>query len=139
MSTDTHPLTAIPLDPAFAHYVLLADRAALPAIAAWLENRPEGVQVEVYIEIDHEGERVDLPGEDEDEDLRLWWLERNGMDMAESGLLEDMLIEVELPDQDGVTCFWIATEAARAQRMADFLASDWGIAADALHVAALPA
>ena len=135
--SDTAPITAVPLEEGFAHYVLLADRAALPAIATWLENRPEGVQAEVYIEIDHEGERIDLPGEDEDEDLRLWWLERNGMDMADSGLLEDMLIEVELPDEDGVTCFWNATDGDRAQRMADFLANDWHIAPDAIRTVAL--
>lgn len=136
MSDSPAPVT-LPLDPAFSHYVLLADRAAQPAIASWLEQRPDGVRADVYIEIDHEGERIDLPGEDEDDDLRLWWLERNGMDMVESGLLEDMLIEVELPDEDGVTCFWIATDAARNTRMAQFLADDWGIAPEALHTVAM--
>lgn len=131
-SPDTLP--APPLDAAWTHYVLLADRAALPAITAWLARLPEDATAVVHVEIDHEDERVELPG---DERIAVCWLERQGMPVAESGLLEDMLVEVELPDEDGVTCFWIATGAARTARMAAFLADDWGIDPAAIHVAPL--
>ena len=134
MTSDSPALPAIPCDGTCTHYVLLADRAALPAVAAWLEARPEGVSADVGIEIEHEGERCGLAV---DEDVRLRWLERHGMDVADSALLEDLLVEVELPDEDGVTCFWIATDVHRCERIARFLADDWGIDPAAIHTVAI--
>ncbi|MEQ4573539.1 MAG: siderophore-interacting protein [Gammaproteobacteria bacterium] len=100
----------------YDQYVLIGDETALPAIGRWLEEMQEGMQAQVFIEIADAGERQDLASA---ADVRIHWLERNGVDAATSTLLEDVLRDFE-PD-DGDTFYWIATESRRARMMRKFV------------------
>jgi NADPH-dependent ferric siderophore reductase len=100
----------------YDQYVLIGDETALPAIGRWLEEMPEGMQALAFIEIADASERQDI---DSDADVRIHWLERNGVDAATSTLLEDALRDFE--PEDGDTFYWIATESRRARMMRKFI------------------
>lgn len=100
----------------YDHYVLIGDETALPAIGRWLEEMDEGMQAEVFIEIGDEAERQPLQSA---ADVRIHWLERNGVDAATSTLLEDALRDFDAPDGDAF--YWIATESRRARMMRKFV------------------
>lgn len=100
----------------YDQYLLLGDETALPAIGRWLEEMREGTQARVFIEIAEAGERQPLHSA---ADVRIHWLERNGVDAATSTLLEDVLRDFE-PDE-GDTFYWIATESRRARMMRKFV------------------
>ena len=112
----------------YDQYVLFGDETALPAIGRWLEEMPEGCVAEVFIEIADEGERQALESEAE---VRVHWLERNGVDAASSRLLEETLRDFELPD--GETFFWIATESRRARMMRKFIEGQLGVPNDSIR------
>ena len=97
-------------------YVLIGDETALPAIARRLAELPEHAQAEVLIEIPEEGDRQPLPSAAQ---VRVSWLERNGFDAASSTLLEDALVDFEVPDGDAF--YWIALESRRARMMRKFI------------------
>lgn len=97
-------------------YVLIGDETALPAIARRLAELPEHAQAEVLIEIPEEGDRQPLPSAAQ---VRVSWLERNGFDAANSTLLEDALVDFEVPDGDAF--YWIALESRRARMMRKFI------------------
>lgn len=100
----------------YDQYVLIGDETALPAIGRWLEEMPEGTQAQVFVEIADVRERQALESA---ADVRIHWLERNGVDAAGSTLLEDALRDFE-PD-DGDTFYWIAAESRRARMMRKFV------------------
>ncbi|HEY0333320.1 MAG TPA: siderophore-interacting protein [Stenotrophomonas sp.] len=106
----------------YDQYVLLGDETALPAIGRWLEELDEDAIVDVYVEIEDEAERQLLTSA---ADVRVHWLERNGVPAAESRLLEETLRDFELPDGD--TFYWIATESRRARMMRKFIEGQWGV------------
>lgn len=112
----------------YDQYVLFGDETALPAIGRWLEEMAEGCVAEVFIEIADEGERQALESEAE---VRVHWLERNGVDAASSRLLEETLRDFELPD--GETFFWIATESRRARMMRKFIEGQLGVPNDSIR------
>ncbi|HVJ38806.1 MAG TPA: siderophore-interacting protein [Stenotrophomonas sp.] len=112
----------------YDQYVLFGDETALPAIGRWLEEMPEDRVAEVFIEIADESERQVLESEAE---VRVHWLERNGVDAASSRLLEETLRDFELPD--GETFFWIATESKRARMMRKFIEGQLGVPSDSIR------
>jgi len=112
----------------YDQYVLFGDEAALPAIGRWLEEMGGDQVAEVFIEIANEGERQDLGS---DADVRIHWLERNGVPGADSRLLEEMLRDYELADGD--TFFWIATESRRARVMRKFIEGQLGVPGDSIR------
>lgn len=112
----------------YDQYVLFGDETALPAIGRWLAEMSEDQVAEVFIEIADEGERQPL---ESDADVRVHWLERNGVDAAGSRLLEEALRDYEL--EDGDTFFWIATESRRARMMRKFVEGQLGVPADSIR------
>jgi NADPH-dependent ferric siderophore reductase len=100
----------------YDHYVLIGDETALPVIGRWLEEMDEGMQAQVFIEIADTSERQPLRSP---ADVRIHWLERDGLDAATSTLLEDVLRDFE--PEDGDTFYWIATESRRARMMRKFV------------------
>jgi len=106
----------------YDHYVLFGDETALPAIGRWLEELDEARSADVYIEIPGQAERQLLSS---DADVRVHWLERNGVPAADSRLLEETLRDYELPDGD--TFFWIAAESHRARMMRKFIEGQFGV------------
>lgn len=120
----------------YPHHVLLGDDSALPLLGRWLERLAEGISAEVFIEVADAAARQALA---EDADIAIQWLERNDFPATESQLLEDALTDYEVPDgiEDiDAVFFVIAGEAARSARMAQFLGQAWGVAPEAIHLAA---
>ncbi|MFT4248150.1 MAG: siderophore-interacting protein [Pseudomonas sp.] len=106
----------------YDQYVLIGDETALPAIGRWLEEMHESMRARVFVEIADAGERQPLHSA---ADVRIHWLERNGVDAASSTLLEDALRDFE-PD-DGDTFYWIAAESRRARTMRKFVEAHLGV------------
>lgn len=106
-------------------YVLIGDETALPAIARRLAELPEHAQAEVLVEIPEEADRQPLPSAAQ---VRVSWLERNGVDAASSTLLEDALVDFEVPDGDAY--YWIALESRRARAMRQFFAEHLQVPTD---------
>ena len=106
----------------FDTYVLIGDETALPAIARWLEQLPEGARAQVYVEVPSAEDRQELP---EDERIAVSWLERNWFDAATSTLLEDVFTDFEEPEGD--TFYWIAAESRRARMMRKYLEGHLGV------------
>ncbi|KLD74601.1 siderophore-interacting protein [Xanthomonas hyacinthi] len=97
-------------------YVLIGDETALPAIGRWLEELPAGAQVDALIEIPGFADRQALPSRAQ---VRIAWLERNGVPVLGSQLLEDALRDFAAPDGDAF--YWVACESARARMMRKFV------------------
>ena len=112
----------------YDRYVLFGDETALPAIGRWLEEMGEELVAEVFIEIASEAERQVLAS---NADVRIHWLERNGVPAAESRLLEETLRDYEL--EDGDTFFWIAAESRRARMMRKFIEGQLGVPGDSIR------
>jgi len=112
----------------YDQYVLFGDETALPAMGRWLAEMPEDRIAEVFIEITDEAERQEL---ESDADVRVHWLERNGVDAASSRLLEEALRDYEM--EDGDTFFWIATESRRARMMRKFIEGQLGVPAESIR------
>jgi NADPH-dependent ferric siderophore reductase len=101
----------------FDTYAMFGDETALPAIGRWLEELPAGKRTEVFVEIPERADRQPLTSRAE---LRLTWLERDGVDATASTLLEQALVAWVPPP--GETFHWIAAESERARRMRQTLA-----------------
>jgi len=112
----------------YDQYVMFGDETALPAIGRWLAELPEDAAADVYIEIADEDERQVL---ESDADVRVHWLERNGVDAAGSRLLEEALRDFE--PEDGDTFFWIANESRRARMMRKFIEGQLGVPGDSIR------
>ncbi len=112
----------------YDRYVLFGDETALPAIGRWLGEMSDAQVADVFIEIADARERQELQS---DADVRVHWLERNGVDAAGSRLLEEALRDYE--PEDGDTFFWIATESRRARMMRKFIEGQLGVPGDSIR------
>ncbi len=63
-------------DPSADVLLLAGDEAALPAIAATLEALPQGVAAQVFVEVEDEAHRVELPVS---EQTVVHWIHRDGL------------------------------------------------------------
>ena len=109
----------------FDAYVLVGDETALPAIGRRLEEMPEGVRVEVLVEIPQVGDRQPLHSRAH---VNVRWLERNGISADQSELLERALRELSVPAGD--TFYWIAAESRRTRNMRRWLSEERGVPKD---------
>lgn len=103
----------------FDRYVLVGDETALPAIGRRLDEMPAGTHLLVLIEVPERADRLPLGSQ---ADFDLIWLERDGADAANSGLLETALRE--LPPLPGDTFYWIAAESRRVRTMRRYLVEE---------------
>jgi len=109
----------------FDRYVLAGDETALPAIARWLEEMPQGTRVDALIEIPDAAERQPLASRAH---LTLTWLDRGGAPAQSSDRLERALRD--LPAASGDTFYWIAAESRRARAMRQWLGEQRGVPKD---------
>ncbi|PND36883.1 NADPH-dependent ferric siderophore reductase [Paucibacter aquatile] len=115
------------LDPnAHAHWLLLGDETALPAIARWLEWLPQQARVTVRIEVGRAEDRIQLPAH---EGLDLVWLHRESQ-------REDcsLLAEIRRLDLPGGFA-WIACESAQMRGLRQHLLSERGWPREQLYAA----
>jgi NADPH-dependent ferric siderophore reductase len=106
----------------FDQLVLVGDETALPAIARRLDELPASARAYVLVEIPEKADRQPLGSQAE---FDVVWLERDGVDGAQSDLLERALRA--LPQLPGDTFYWIATESRRARGMRRYLAEEQNI------------
>jgi len=106
----------------FEHMVLVGDETALPAIGRRLDELPDHAHAVALIEIAQVADRLPLGSRATFEAI---WLERDGVEAAQSDLLEQALRA--LPDFPGDTFYWIAAESRRARAMRRFLAQERGV------------
>lgn len=108
--------------------VILADHAALPAVAAILESLPVGLMTLVAIELQDPLDALQL---ESDADLEIRWL-------TESGAPCDQLVaaarELTLPDGPGEV--WVGCEAGQMRQIRAHLLGALGLSASALHTRA---
>ncbi|MDD9205973.1 siderophore-interacting protein, partial [Georgenia sp. 10Sc9-8] len=88
------------------HLLLGGDETALPALARWLEAAPDGIPVDVLVEVEDAAEEAYLDGIARPEH-RVRWLHRQGS--GSTPLLLDALRS--LPARPGVGYAWFAGEA----------------------------
>ncbi len=88
-------------------WVLVAgDETALPAIARWLEEWPDGQRGRVLIEVSSEDRRQDLP---HPPGVDVTWIDSAGTDPGATTLLADAVRNLEW--WDGTGFVWVAGEA----------------------------
>ncbi len=91
--TMTTPGGAYRPDPVADHHLLVGDEAALPAIAAALEDMPVGAAVTALVEVDGPADEIEL---DSPGNVELRWIHRRGA--TDSAALIAAVTELELPE-----------------------------------------
>src|SRR5699024_9402439 len=102
----------------------------LPAMAAILEEVPEGLAVQVFAEVADAEERQAV----ETAAQASWtWLERDGVAAGESTLLLDAVRAVDLGEHPHV---WIAAEAEATRLLREHCMDTLGLPRDRVHALA---
>ncbi|MFN3302169.1 MAG: siderophore-interacting protein [Roseateles sp.] len=115
------------VDPqAHAHWLLLGDETALPAIARWLEWIPQTSRVTVRVEVDSPEDRIALPAHD---GLDLAWVQRRPVPQG-CALLAAVC---GLPLAPGYA--WIACESAQMRALRLHLLTERAWPRDHLYAA----
>lgn len=109
----------------FDQFVLVGDETALPAIGRRLDELPASARAYVLVEIPEKADRQPLGSQAE---FEVVWLERDGVEAAQSDLLERALRQ--LPELPGDTFYWIAAESRRVRDMRRYLAEERDIPKD---------
>jgi len=105
--------------------LLLGDKAALPALAAIVEQRPAGTKVDAYVLVEDDDERQPLTSA---ADLAVTWLHETS---ASAGLLEPLVARGSL---EGVFV-WAAGEASQMRAVRRHLRDEVGLERDRFSVA----
>ena len=117
--------------PEGADWVLIAgDETALPAIARWLENWPDGARGQVFIEIAEEDHRQPL---NVPEGVELTWLSRNGAEPGTTTLLYDAITDAEW--WDGTAYAWVSGETLSLIPIRRWLRNEKGLPKSQVEVA----
>ncbi|MDO5729672.1 MAG: siderophore-interacting protein [Actinomycetaceae bacterium] len=106
-----------------------ADETALPAVGRWLEQWPEGVRGQVFIEIAEDSHRQDLVNP---EGVEITWLSRGGAAAGTKPLLHDALTNA--PWWDGEVYVWVAGEALSIAPIRRWLRKDKEIPRERVEV-----
>lgn len=109
----------------YAHYVLVGDETALPAIGRWLAEMPASASADVLVELPDVNDRQTLPSPP---GVNIQWLPRHGASADTSDLLEQALQQLPVPAGD--TFYWIATESRRARSIRIWLSEHRHVAKD---------
>ncbi|WP_030771755.1 MULTISPECIES: siderophore-interacting protein [unclassified Streptomyces] len=109
--------------------LVIGDETALPAIARWLDEMPEGTRARVFVEVGEESHRQELPTRAEAE---VTWLVRGGVPAGRSDLLERAVRDMEwLP---GTVFVWAAGEAVTLKGIRRHLSVDRGVPREQTHI-----
>lgn len=106
-----------------------ADETALPAVGRWLEQWPEGVRGQVFIEIGEDSHRQDLVNP---EGVEITWLSRDGAAAGTKPLLHEALTNA--PWWDGEVYVWVAGEALSIAPIRRWLRKDKGLPRERVEV-----
>ncbi|PWK63386.1 NADPH-dependent ferric siderophore reductase [Streptomyces sp. CG 926] len=109
--------------------LVIGDETALPAIARWLDEMPEGTRARVFVEVGEDSHRQELPTRAEAE---VTWLVRDGVPAGRSDLLERAVRDMEwLP---GTVFVWAAGEAVTLKGIRRHLSVDRGVPREQTHI-----
>ncbi|WP_242012954.1 siderophore-interacting protein [Acetobacter sicerae] len=114
----------------YAHYLLIGDQTALPAIARRLEEMPESTHVTAMIEVADEREERPLVSR---ADARIVWLPRNGVEAGKSTVLQEALKSYSPPSDD--LHVWIGAEIETARQLRALLIEEKGMTRDHIRAA----
>ncbi|MCK8678257.1 siderophore-interacting protein [Streptomyces lichenis] len=116
--------------PEGADWILVAgDETALPAIARWLHEMPEGTRAKVLIEIGEDSHRQELSTR---ADADITWLSRDGAPAGTTDLLEQAVRDLQwLP---GTVFAWVAGEAISLKGIRRHLATERQVPRDHTHI-----
>jgi len=106
----------------YAHYVLIGDETALPAISRRLLEMPLGTSVTALIEVANAGEERRLAT---GATATIRWLHRDGAPAGTTTLLDQALKDLTLPDED--VHVWIGAEINTARRLRAALVDEQGM------------
>lgn len=116
--------------PEGADWVLIAgDETALPAIGRWLEEWPEGVRAQVFIEVSEHSHEQELA---QPEGVEITWLSRDGAEAGSTTLLFDAIRSAEW--WDGTAFAWVAGEALTLTPIRRWLRNERGLEKQHLDV-----
>ncbi|MBQ0826153.1 siderophore-interacting protein [Streptomyces tagetis] len=110
-------------------HLLAGDETALPAIARWLEEAPEGTRGHVVIEVPAEADRQEIGTR---ADVRVEWLVRDGEPAGTGTRLFDAVRRVELPA--GRVYAWVAGEAMTIAPIRRYLRDERGLPKEDVEV-----
>ncbi|MCH4092558.1 siderophore-interacting protein [Acetobacter sp.] len=114
----------------YAHYLLIGDQTALPAIARRLEEMPESTSVTAMIEVADAEEERPLASR---ADARILWFPRNGVEAGKSTVLQEALQDHDLPSDD--LHIWIGAEIDTVRQLRTLLIEDKGVTRDHIRSA----
>ncbi|MEU8778360.1 siderophore-interacting protein [Streptomyces sp. NPDC048606] len=107
----------------------IGDETALPAIARWLEEMPEGTVARVFVEVGEESHRQELPTR---ADAEITWVVRDGAPAGGTDLLERAVRAMTwLP---GTVFAWAAGEAVTLKGIRRHLAVDREVPRERTHI-----
>lgn len=113
-------------------WVLVAgDETALPAIARWLEEWPDGQRGRVIIEVGAEDRRQDLP---HPPGVEVIWIDSAGADPGTATPLADAVRALAWPD--GAVFAWVAGEAEAVAPLRRWLRDEKGLRDEQIQVTA---
>lgn len=119
----------VPVD--YAVHLLISDETGLPAVARRLEELPPGVRAVVFVEIDDEGDRIDLSTR---ADLVVTWVARGGRKRGDPAALLEALNGVAAIVANPDVYVWAAAEAGVAKAVRASLI-DEGFEPEAMRIA----
>jgi len=105
----------------FDWYLLVGDETALPAIGRQIENLSEDRTVIALIEIEDKAERQNFST---NSNVKVHWLERDGIAVGISGLLFNAVSQLTLPEGDGY--IFVAGEAQVSKAIRNYIISERG-------------
>lgn len=116
--------------PEGADWVLVAgDETALPAIDRWLQEWPEGIPAQVFIEVAENEHRQELRVPD---GVRVTWLSRNGAEAGTTTLMADALEAAEW--WEGTAFAWVAGETLSLAPIRRWLRTEKGLPKEQVEV-----
>ncbi|MFE5396241.1 siderophore-interacting protein [Streptomyces sp. NPDC056568] len=110
-------------------HLLAGDETALPAIARWLEEAPEGTRGHVVIEVPTAEDRQGIATR---ADVRVEWLVRDGAPAGTGTRLFDAVRGVDLPE--GRVYAWVAGEAMTIAPIRRYLRHERGLPKEDVEV-----
>jgi NADPH-dependent ferric siderophore reductase len=115
----------------FDWYLFVGDETALPAIGRRLEELAANTRVLVVAEIADRAEKQQFASRAA---VEVQWLYRNIAAAAKTSLLQDALAGLSLPEGEGYA--WVATEAATAKALRQYLVGQRGLDKERVKAAA---